>query len=302
MRAQLRWLAAIAVLVGPSVLPVSADDPAAMVKRGDYLVNGPVACSNCHATRAQDNSILPGMEFAGGFKLVDPMFEVYMANITPDKDTGIGTWTDEQIITAIREGKSREGKIIFPPMPVPTYNNMSDDDVKAIVSYLHTIKPVHHEVPESKYNIPQQAMPPAKGLPAPPASDKVAYGRYIVTALAHCFECHTGPDEHGVPDFQHLMGAGGLLITLAPGVTMKTANITPDPDTGIGKWSDADIKKAIVEGVSPTGGHLSPPMPYPFFKNMTPEDLDAVVAFIRTIPPIKNVVERTDFQKKAFPQ
>jgi mono/diheme cytochrome c family protein len=187
-------------------------------------------------------------------------------------------------------------------MPVPTYNNMSDDDIKAIVAYLHTIKPVHHEVPESKFNIPQQAMPPAKGLPAPPASDKVAYGRYIVTALAHCFECHTGPDEHGAPDFQHLLGAGGILITLAPDVTVKTANITPDPDTGIGKWSDDDIKKAIVDGVSPTGAHLSPPMPYPFFKNMTPEDLDAVVAFIRTIPPIKHVVERTDFQKKNFPQ
>ena len=78
-------------------------------------------------------------------------------------------------------------------------------------------------------------------------------------------------------------------------------NITSDPETGIGKWSDDDIKKALTEGITPTGGHLSPPMPFPWFKNMTAEDLDAVVAFVRTIPPINNKVERTAFQLKAFP-
>ena len=278
----------------------AAEDQAALLKRGTYLVNGPIACANCHTPRGPDMSLLPNMSFAGGFKIVDPAFEVYTANITPDKDTGIGTWTDAQIITAIREGKTREGKIIFPPMPVPTYNNMSDDDVKAVVAFLHTVKPIHHEVPQSKYNIPQQAMPPAKSLPAPPKSDKVAYGRYIVTALAHCFECHSGPDAHGAPDPEHRLGAGGFLITLAPGATVMTPNITPDPDTGIGKWSDADIKKALTEGIRPGGRHLSPPMPFPFFKNMTNEDLDAVIAFICTIPPIKYAVERTEFQKKTF--
>ena len=284
-----------------AILPASAADQDALLKRGTYLVNGPVACGNCHNTRAQDTSFVPGKEFAGGFHIVDPAFDVYTANITPDKETGIGTWTDEEIIRTIREGKNKEGKIIFPPMPVPTYNSMSDDDVKAIVAYLHTIKPVHNEVPASKYNIPQMAMPPAKGEPAPPMTDKVAYGGYIVKSLAHCFECHSSPDAHGAPDFAHGLGAGGFPILLAPGMMIKTANITSDPDTGIGKWSDGDIKKAITEGVTPTGGHLSPPMPFSFFKNMTPEDLDAVVAFVRTIPPIKNQVERTDFQKKAFP-
>ena len=165
--------------------PAAAADHEALLKRGAYLINGPVACANCHTPRAPDFSFLPGMDFAGGFRIVDPAFDVYTANITQDKETGIGAWTDAQIITAIREGKTREGKINFPPMPVPTYNNMSDDDVKAIVAYLRTVKPVHHEVPESKYNVPQQAMPPAKGLPAPSAANKVASGRYIVTALAH---------------------------------------------------------------------------------------------------------------------
>jgi mono/diheme cytochrome c family protein len=288
------WACAVA-------LPAAAADQDALLKRGAYLINGPVACANCHTPRAQDMSFLPGMDFAGGFKLVDPAFTVYTANITPDKDTGIGNWTDAQIITAIREGKDEKGKIIFPPMPVPTYNNMSDDDVKAIVAYLHTIKPIHNEVPESKWNIPQAAMPPAKGLPAPPMTDKLAYGGYIVNSLAHCFECHTTPGPNGAPDFAHHLGAGGFEITLAPGMVIRTANITSDPETGIGKWSDADIKKAITEGLTPTGGHLSPPMPFPFFKNMTAEDLDAVVAYIRTVPPIPNKVARTDFQTKAFP-
>lgn len=278
----------------------AAQDEDALLKRGEYLMNGPVACGNCHTPRNQDMSFQEGMEFAGGFKIVDPALEVYAANITPDPETGIGTWSDEEIITAIREGKTPDGEIIWPPMPVPTYNNMSDDDVKAIVAYLHTIKPVHNEVPESKYNIPQQAMPPAKGAPAPDPSDKVAYGDYIVNALAHCFECHTPMGENGMPDMAKL-GAGGFEIELAPGMNVRTANITPDPETGIGSWSDDDIKKAITQAVTPTGQKLAPPMPYPFFANMTAEDLDAVVAYLRTVPPVVNEVERTDFQKEAFP-
>ncbi len=281
-------------------LPAAAQDQSALVKRGAYLVNGPAACANCHTPRAADFSLLQDKAFAGGFKLEDPAFTVYSANITPDKETGIGSWTDEQIIRAIREGVDDKGHIIFPPMPVPTYNNMSDDDVKAIVAYLHTLKPIHNEVPESTWNIPQQAMPPAKGMPAPPITDKVAYGRYIVTSIAHCFECHTPLGPQGQPDMSKL-GAGGMDIQLAPGMDVKTANITSDPETGIGKWSDEDIKKALTEGLTPTGGHISPPMPFPWFKNMSPEDLDAVVAFLRTIPPVVNKVERTAFQHQAFP-
>ncbi len=300
MRKQMLSIGAVALLALGVSLPASGQSKKALLERGKYLANGPVACANCHTPRGPDMALLPDKGYSGGFKIVDPAFEVYTANITQDKDTGIGSWTDAQIITAIREGKTREGKINFPPMPVPTYNNMSDDDVKAIVAFLRTIKPLHNEVPQSKYNVLQQAMPAAKGLPAPPKTDKLAYGRYIVTALAHCFECHSGPDAHGVPDFEHKLGAGGFLITLAPGATVRTANITSDPETGLGKWSDADIKKALTQGVRPDGRHLSPPMPYPFFKSMTNSDLDAVVAFLRTVAPIKNTVDRTDFQQANF--
>lgn len=274
---------------------------AELIARGKYLIEGPVACGNCHHSRDETLAFIPGKEFAGGFHIVEEgVFDAHAANITPDPDTGIGTWSDAEIISAIREGKTPDGRIIFPPMAVPTYNMMSDDDVKAIVAYLRTVPAVHNEVPESTYSIPQQAMPPAKGDPAPPASDKVAYGGYIVNALAHCFECHTPFTPEGMPDMTKL-GAGGFKIHLGPGIEVVTANITPDPETGIGNWTDAEIKAAIVDAVRPNGGKLAPPMPYSFFKTMTDEDLDAVVAYLRTIPPISNKVERTDFQNQAFP-
>lgn len=290
-------VAVAAVWVG-LYLPAAAQDGDA-VRRGEYLVNGPGACANCHAARNPDFTIVEGMEFAGGFHIVDPAFDVYVANITPDPKTGIGAWTDEEIIRAIREGVGKDGGIIFPPMPSPTYNAMSDEDVRAIVAYLRTLKPVENRVPESRWNIPQQAMPPAKGAPAPSASDPVAYGGYIVNAIAHCFECHTPIGPAG-PDLSK-MGAGGLEITLAPEAKVVTSNITPDRETGIGGWSDDEIKAAIVAGVRPDGSHVSPPMPVPWFSRMTPADLDAVVAYLRTIPAVSNKVERSDFQKKNFP-
>ncbi|MBN9017499.1 MAG: c-type cytochrome [Rhizobiales bacterium] len=300
MRSSVSAAAIAAVLSLAAIVPAGAASKA-QVKRGEYLVNGPVACGNCHTPRGADMAPIKDKAFAGGFPFNDPGFMTYSANITPDKETGIGSWTDAEIIHAIREGADKDGRIIFPPMPVPTYNNMSDEDVKAIVAYLRTLKPVHNVVPDPKYAIPQQTMPPATVKKSPPQSDKVAYGGYIVNALAHCFECHTSPGANGVPDFKNGLGAGGFLIALGPGMSVATPNITSDPDTGLGKWSDADIKKALTEGISPEGGHLSPPMPYANFKNMTDSDVEAVIAYLRTVPPIKNRVERTDFQKKAFP-
>ena len=291
-------LAAVAFAFG-AVLPAAADNDA-LVKRGAYLVNGPAACANCHTPRAPDFSFLPGMDYAGGFKQVDPGFTTYSSNITSDRGSGIGAMPDQQIIKAIREGNI-QGIVFFPPMPVRTYNNMSDEDVKAIVAYLRTIKPVRHFNQTSTWRIIQPPVPPARGLSAPPTSDKVAYGGYIVNSLAACFECHSTRGADKRPDLAHHLGAGGFEIELAPRKVVRTPNITPDPETGIGLWSDADIKIAITKGMTSGGEHLSPPMPYAFYKNMTAEDLDAVVAYLRTIPPIRNSVERTDFQKEAFP-
>ena len=122
--------------------------------------------------------------------------------------------------------------------------------------------------------------PPAARAPAAPSpADKVAYGGYIVTALAHCFECHTPAGPTGAPDMAKA-GAGGFEIELAPGMTVKTANITSDPETGLGSWTDEEIKTAITTGVGKDGTKLAPPMPYGFFKNMTPEQRAAIKAKI----------------------
>ena len=279
-----------AVALCAVVLQPAAAQDGKLVARGKYLVEGPVACGNCHTQRGPDFRSLKKGVLAGGHPFVEPgLFESFSRNITPDKDTGIGTWTDAQIVRAIREGVSKEGETLGPPMPFYMYNRMADDDVKAIVAYLRTVKPVHNEVKASAFKIPLKPEPAAKGLPAPPRTDKVAYGEYIATALAHCLDCHT-PMVGPVSDQANQKGAGGLEIQL-PGVTLRTRNITPDKETGIGTWTDAEIKRAITQGVSKDGRKLIPLMPFPYFKNMTADDIDAVVAYLRTLKPVTKKIE-----------
>lgn len=286
-----------AAMAGGVALPASAQDQQALVARGAYLVEGPAACGNCHTRKNPDLTPKTDMFLAGGERFDTPVFTAYSRNLTPDKDSGIGTWTDEQIIRAMREGVTKEGETLGPPMPVPTYHNMSNDDARAIVAYLRTIKPVHNEVPESKYKVPLQPLPSAKGNPAPPKSDKVAYGGYLVNAIAHCLECHSTPDARGEPDVAGHAGAGGFPLPVwpeasaKPGSVIFSLNITPDQETGIGSWNDDQIKRAITEGIDKDGQQLFPMMPFASFKKMTPEDLDAIVAYLHTIKPIRNKIE-----------
>jgi mono/diheme cytochrome c family protein len=221
------------------------------------------------------------MELAGGFKFDEPPFTAYASNITPDKDTGIGNWTDAQLIKAIREGIRPDGSIIGPPMPIVLYRGLSDTDVKAIVAYLRNIKPVKNEVPKSEYRIP---LPPAYGPPVGQVadvakSDKVAYGAYLAGPAGHCLECHTPMGQRG-RDFQNQLGAGGFEFH-GPWGTSVAVNITP---TGLKSRSDADIKKMVTTGTRPDGSRMLPPMAYPYYANISAEDLDALVAYLRTLP------------------
>jgi mono/diheme cytochrome c family protein len=263
--------------------PVAAQNQD-LLARGTYLMNGPAACGNCHTDRGPDLLSMSTKYLAGGQRFTSPVFVTYSRNITPDKDTGIGTWTDAQIIRAFREGVAKEGNTLGPPMPIEIYNTMSDDDAKAIVAYLHTVQSVHNEVQEPKYKIPLRPEPAAKGIAAPPKSDKVAYGGYIVNSLAHCLECHT-PQVGPARDYANQKGAGGFRFEFA-GTLVYSANITPDKETGIGNWTDDQIKRAITQGINKDGKQLIPLMPYPYFMNMTPEDVDAVVAYLHTLAPV----------------
>jgi mono/diheme cytochrome c family protein len=128
----------------------------ALLDRGRYLMGGIVACGNCHTPKGLDGAPLPGKELSGGFAVDAPIFHAVASNITPDKETGIGNWTDAQIIDAIRNGKRPDGSIIGPPMPIAFYRGMSDTDVKAIVASLRQVPPVSSKVEKSVYKIPCQ--------------------------------------------------------------------------------------------------------------------------------------------------
>ncbi len=261
----------------------STDSAQSPLARGTYLMNSIVACGNCHTPQTPQGPVA-GKELAGGTPFREGFGTAYAPNITPDPETGIGKWTDNQIITAIREGKRPDGTVIGPPMPIPLYRDISDEDAQAIVAYVRAVPPVANKVPKSEYKVP---LPPSYGPPitaavaAPPKSDKVAYGAYLAGPLGHCMECHSSPGPHGAPDFVNHLGAGGMSFNGPWGATVAR-NITP---TNLGTWLDSDIKKAITEGARPGGERLKPPMAFGYYKNISRDDLDAIVAYLRTLKP-----------------
>jgi mono/diheme cytochrome c family protein len=250
-------------------------------------MQGVVACGNCHSSRSEDGEFIEGMELAGNFVIEEPGFTAYAPNITPDEETGIGTWTDEEIIRAVREGIRPDGTVMGPPMAFPFYRDISDRDMQAIVAYMRSVPPVRNEVPRSTYNIPLPPNwgPPVASVPEPDRNDQIAYGRYVTHTLGHCTDCHT-PLVEGQHDFSRI-GAGGNLFPQPFGYTWAAlaANITQHPDLGIGRWTDEEIKRAITDGISRDGRQLLPFMGFDFYENINDEDLDAIVAYLKTLPP-----------------
>jgi mono/diheme cytochrome c family protein len=252
-------------------------------ERGKYLVETIAGCGNCHTPVGPKGPIM-ARRYSGGPPLVTKEYKAFATNITPDKETGIGKWTDAQLIRAIREGVRPDGSIIRPPMPFGLYRKLSDRDVTAIVAYLRRVKPIKATSPKSEYKIPlpKSYGPPVGSVPEVPRTDKVAYGAYLAGPVGHCIECHT-PMVKRHFDFSRT-GAGGLEFPGPWGVSVAR-NITPHKDDGIGAWSDAEIKRAITKGISKDGSKLLPPMPYHLYAGVKPADLDAIVAYLRTLKP-----------------
>lgn len=265
-------------------------DHAALLARGAYLMNSIVACGNCH-TPMGPNGPLPGMELAGGGDMPDVGMVWRAANLTPDPDTGLGAWTDAEFATAIRDGVRPDGSLIGPPMPVTFYKKMADADLAALIAYMRSVAPVKHAVARSSYEFPLPPSwgPPAPaGLAAPDRADRVAYGGYLAD-IGHCMHCHT-PLHAGAPmPDESRVGAGGLAFPGPWGVVVS-ANITSDRATGLGAWTDQQLKDAITKGVRPDGSRLVGPMPVANYANMTAEDLDALVAWLRTVPAVSQRV------------
>jgi mono/diheme cytochrome c family protein len=255
-----------------------------LVKRGGYLVNGILTCGNCHSPKGPAGDI-PGKEFSGGLSWDEPPFKVTAPNITQDKDTGIGNYTDAQLKKLLRTGEMRNGAHVAMVMPTGFYHIMTERDVDAVVAYLRTIKPISNKVPDPVYKMPQleNNVPPGGEKPFTEAmmTDKVKKGFYLAT-IAHCMECHTPLDKG-----QHVwsrLGAGGFEFPGPWGVSVSR-NITSSKTKGIGAWTDDEIKRAITQGIRKDGSHLKPPMGFHYYSTVSAADLDAVVAYLRTVPP-----------------
>jgi mono/diheme cytochrome c family protein len=306
---------ALVVLIGAGLLYfISAYpkiDPAADIKieltpekiaRGKYLAHHVSVCIDCHSTRNFDfysGPIIPGTEGKGGEKFVDAAGTFYTPNITP---AALGNWSDGEILRAITSGVTKDGAALFPMMPYPIYNHLASEDAEAIVAYLRTLAPIPNEVPRSKLNFPLNLIvrtipQPYQPQPRPSATNTLAYGKYLST-VSGCNFCHTPVDERG----QQLPGmdfAGGMEFKDPMLGTIRSVNITPEQDTGIGAWDKAYFVGRFKEYADSSSSHIpvakgneNTVMPWTMYAGMTEEDLGAIYNYLRTVPPKKNQVER----------
>lgn len=295
----------------PSIPPaenVRIEPTPERLARGKYLFHHVAVCADCHSTRDWTKyaaPIEPGSLGRGGEPFTPEVVpgipgSFYARNITP---AAIGDWTDGEIMRAITEGVNKNGEALFPVMPYPEYGTVDRDDIEAIVAYVRTLTPIPNHVPERSFAFPMQFIvrtipQPARFTTRPPASDTVAYGRYLTT-MAGCGECHTPIDDRGQRIADRAF-AGGMEFRLPEGGIVRTANLTPDADSGIGTWSEQQFvdKFKAFEGApeqtlaTAAERQQNTVMPWTQYAGMTREDLAAIYAFLRTQRPVLNRVEK----------
>src|SRR5215472_10952818 len=287
-----KFFAAIVALM--SLTPAtsaSAEEDA--IEHGEYLVRAG-GCISCHTATG-------GQPFAGGRALATPFGTFYSPNITPDPETGIGRWTDTQFLRALREGVRPDGMNYFPVFPYPSFTGITDSDALAIKAYLFSLPAVRqqnrpHEVPfPFSWRFLQTGwkllfFTPGPFQPAPERSAAYNRGAYLVTALAHCGECHTprnflgamrsGQRLAGTPD-----GPDGQLVP----------NITPDPATGIGRWEKGDIVELLRTGTTPEQSKVKGAMRETVqdgLKYLSDGDLEAIADYLFAQPAIVHDVSQ----------
>jgi mono/diheme cytochrome c family protein len=274
--------AAIALLMLACLTPSARAET--LVERGDYLVNGILTCGNCHTPRAAGGAFDDARRLSGGPQVFDePAFTVRGSNITPHKETGIGSWSGADVRRALQEGVRPNGVPLAPIMPSAFYKVFTARDIDAVVAYLRSVPAVANRIEPPVYKAAASAMPPPgadKAMSEAELADPVRRGFYLVT-IGHCMECHT-PLRDGRHDFSRL-GNGGQTFP-GPWGKSESRNITSHKDKGLGAWSDDDIKRAITQGLSRDGSRLKPPMAFNLYARLTPSDLSAIVAYLRTVP------------------
>ena len=268
----------------------------ARLERGRYIVEGPAHCFQCHSEVDWKN---PGAQPVSGKKGGGTVFAeagmewLIAPNISPDVETGAGSWTDEQFARAIREGIGHDGRRLFPMMPYMNFQSMSDEDLASVVVYIRSIQPVRNVVPKTVLpEVVKGILPPHQAItvpvPGPDMSDQVARGKYLVN-LGNCMSCHT-PMKEGQPIGELAFG-GGLKFT-GPWGEVSSANITPDA-SGISYYDEAMFVKTLRTG-QVGARKLNSIMPWGYFRNMTDDDLKAIFAYLRTVTPVQHRIDNTE--------
>ncbi|MEX0720424.1 MAG: c-type cytochrome [Balneolaceae bacterium] len=274
------------------------------IERGEYLAHSIMVCMDCHSER--DFSLFSGplvdgtlgkggeefnalMGFPGNF---------YARNITP---YNMGDWTDGELFRAITTGVNKDGKALFPVMPYQSYGKIDKEDIYDIIAYIRTLDPIEHDLPESAPDFPMNFIIntiPAKAefTKKPDTTDRVAYGKYLVTAAA-CNDCHTKMEQGAYVEGMEF--AGDFEFMFPSGDVTRSANITPDTGTGIGAWTEEQFvnrfkvyadSSIALPAVQP--GQFNSPMPWSMYATMKEEDLRAIYAYLQTVTPIENLVIR----------
>ena len=300
-------IAAVKVLgprafLGPRSRPLTSQTFAATparLERGRYLANS-IGCLYCHSPHdwnKPDDPILPGMEGAGQqLPYLDLPGRIVAPNLTPDKETGAGNWTDDMLARAIREGIGHDGRALFNLMPYEHYRNMPDEDLASIIVYLRSLPPVKNPLPKTdiifpvKYIIRNVPQPITAPVPQPDLSDPIKRGEFMVN-LGGCVDCHTPTDNHHVP-IPGLEFSGGEIIA-TPWAKAASSNITPDPSSGISYYGQAMFINAMRTGYVGTR-QLSKLMPWPAFRNLNDEDLAAMFAYLKTLKPVVHHVSNAE--------
>jgi mono/diheme cytochrome c family protein len=282
------------------------------LQRGGYLVNQVMLCPMCHTSRASGNILVEPERtdafLGGGNTYVDKNLGVlWIPNLTPDPETGLGAWTDDEVMRAIRDGVSRDGHFLSPLMPYFSFQHLSDEDARAIVAYLRSIPAFKQPKPraENKLGFMQKILftmvgvqmhKPVVDVAASDKSDRLAYGHYLAR-IAACTECHSLTDKgpRAETDPLYLAGSDQAFDDPALGQTYAR-NLTPDFETGLGNYDVAALKQALRSGRRLDGKRMASPMSViiPHISGMTDEDMDALVAYLKSIPAARHKVPERD--------
>ncbi|MCA9730859.1 MAG: c-type cytochrome [Deferribacteres bacterium] len=271
--------------------------------RGEYLTKHVTMCLDCHSDKNQayfSQPLVPGTEGKGGNPFPGVPGTLYVPNITP---AALSNWTDGEILRAITAGVDKDGRPLAPMMPYTMYSHLTREDAEAIVAYIRTLPAIQNEkpIPEPSMNfplnlifrtIPKDADPWKKPNP----EDKVAVGNYL-TQVGGCEHCHT-PFENGQL-VENMKFAGGQEFSSPEWGTVRSANITPEEETGIGGWDEEDFIGMFKTFADSSGRHITynkgemqTEMPWTHYAGMTNDDLSAIYAYLRTVKPISHEVKK----------